>query len=181
MKQLFTILIFFIFSSCIPVRVAPSIKEDKVMVGKKFRRSLPKDYVFIFEDPKDANEFYDFINIKYDLAHQNVERNVPVVINDKNYFLSFYEIEIPTKTVNLVPLMIDAVIASEDGPPLFEDQHSWRIGNWYLGLTVADSNINDCLEPNYKSRKEVLNYLRDLRQEYLDTHNYFEALLKGKP
>jgi len=29
------------------------------MVAKKFKRSLPRDYAFIFEDPKDANEFYN--------------------------------------------------------------------------------------------------------------------------
>ncbi len=72
MKQLATILFFLIFSSCIPLSIAPNIEDYKIKVAKKFKRKLPKDYAFIFEDTKEANEFYNYINLKYELNDKYV-------------------------------------------------------------------------------------------------------------
>jgi len=44
MKQLLILLSLFIFFSCIPLRIAPTIKDHKIMVAKKFKRDLPIDY-----------------------------------------------------------------------------------------------------------------------------------------
>ena len=143
MKNYSTLLIFFLFSSCIPLRIAPNIKDNKVMIAKKFKRNLPKHYSFIFNDPKDADEFYNFIDIKYNLKHTDVQWNVPFTIDSKEYFLSFHETEIPTKTLNLIPIVIDAKLVSKGHSPLLEDVHFSRVGNWYLVLTVFDSEIED--------------------------------------
>ncbi len=178
MKQLFVILIFLSFFSCIPLKTAPTIKGDTVMIGKKFKKSLPRNHMFIFEDPKDANEFYNFINTKYDQKENNVAFNVPVKIENQNYFLSFHEIERSSKTVNLVPVVIDAKRESNGNDSLLQEAHVSRLGKWYLGLTVTDSAINDCLDPNYKTHGQVLKYLRNLKEEYLNTTNYLEAKLK---
>ena len=67
MKQLAIILVLLIFSSCIPLRIAPNIDDYKIKVAKKFKRKLPKTNAFIFEDPKEADAFYNYINIKYNL------------------------------------------------------------------------------------------------------------------
>ncbi len=178
MRQLLILCILISFSSCIPLKVAPTIEGEEIMLGKKFKKNLPRNYTFIFEDPKDANEFYDFINIKYDLKDENVQWNVPFSISDHNYFLSFHEIERSNKTVNLVPIAIDAKRESNGNDALLKEVHVSRSGKWYVGLTVSDSNINDCLEPNYKGRSQILKYLHDLKQEYLTTNNYLEARLK---
>jgi len=178
MKHLLTILVLLIFSSCIPLRIAPTIDDDKVMLAKKIKRNLPRSYAFIFEDPKETNEFYNYINTKHELNHQDVEWNIPFIIDDEEFFFSFYEVEIPTKTINLIPIFIDAGLDSNGYDPVFEDSQFSRIGHWYIALTVSDANMDDCLKPNYKFRKEILMYLRDLRMEYLDTNNYIEALLK---
>jgi len=179
MKQILLILAFIILNSCIPLRIAPKIKDDKVMLAKKFKRNLPRDYAYIFQDPKNADEFYNFINMKFDLGYQDVEWNVPITIDDKIYFLSFYETVIPTKTINLIPIMIDHKRESNGNSALFEDAHFSRIENWYLVITVYNSEMKDCLKPQYESRSAVLKYLKDLRLEYLNTHNYLESLLKN--
>ena len=180
MRQLLLLLVFFIFYSCIPLRIAPTIKEDKVMVAKKFKRKLPRQHAFIFEDPKDADEFYNYINIKYELNHIDVGWNVPITIEGEKLFLSYYEVEIPSKTINLIPILIDASLNSNGYNPLFEDEEFTRIGNWYLVLTVTDSDFNDCLKPSYQYQKEIIKYLRALRIEYLNTHEYIQVLLKKK-
>ena len=178
MKYLPKVLVLFLISSCIPLRIAPTIKEDRLMVAKKFKRQLPRDYALVFEDPKDANEFYNFINTKYELDDDRVEWNVPFTIDGETFTFSFYEVEIPTKTINLVPIIIDAKLAENDYDPLLADAEFSRKGNWYLALTAFDASMKDALAPSHKHRDMVVRYLRDLRLEYLNTHNYVEALLK---
>jgi len=174
MRNLAIILVFLIFfTSCIPLRKAPNIESEKIMVAKKFKRKLPNDYAFIFEDPKEADEFYNYINLKYELNHENVERNVPFNIKDEKYFLSFYETSIPTKTLNISPILIDITMAMfELGQVSYDGEiEVYRTDSWYLALTVMDSNLEDCLEPNYKYRTEVISYLYELKLEYLSSYN----------
>lgn len=168
-----------LLSSCIPYSFAPNIKEDKIKIAKRFKGGLPKQYALIFKDPKDADEFYYFINTKYDLNNESVEDNVPFVIDKKEFYLSFYEAERSTRTLNLLPIFIDAAI-DEDVDPLFEDVYTSRKGHWYIALLVTDNKKNDCLTPNHKDRESVVKYLRALRKEYLNTNNYLEAMLKEK-
>ena len=178
MKQLILLFCVLICFSCIPLRIAPNIENDKVMVAKKFKRKLPKRYAFIFEDPKDANEFYNYVNTKYELNHQDVEWNVPFIIDGEELFFSFHETEIPDKTLNLLPVFIDLTLKPKDWDPVFEGAYETRKGNWYLVLTVSDFEFKDCLKSNYESREKVLKYLRDLKTEYLSTSNYMEVVSK---
>jgi len=178
MKQFILSVLFLSCFSCIPLRIAPNIKTDKVMLAKKFKRKLPRQHAFIFEDPKDANEFYNYVNIKYELNHQDVEWNVPFEIDDKIYYFSFYEVEIPNKTINFLPLFVDTALDNKGWDPMFEDVYLTRKGNWYIALMVSDYNNNDCLKSDYIHRDRIIKELKALRVEYLNTHNYLEALLK---
>ncbi len=179
MKRFLIILGFFMMYSCIPIRIAPTIKEDKVMLAKKFKRHLPKTHAFIFEDPKEADAFYNFINTKYDLNHQDVNWNVPITINNEEVYLSFYEVEIPTKTINLIPIFIDVALNESGVGPILEEQEFSRTGHSYLALTVLDEKMVNCLEPAHLHRINTISYLRNLRLEYLNTHNYLEALFRN--
>ncbi|MEK6152862.1 hypothetical protein WIW50_06360 [Flavobacteriaceae bacterium 3-367] len=177
-KTLLLLLSFVLFGSCIPLRIAPKIKDHKITQGKRFKRSLPKRQMFIFEDPKEANAFYDYVNTKFALEHQQVYDDVPFRIKGKQFFFSFYEVEIPTKTINLIPIMIDGLLDQAEMDPLLEEVHSTREGNWYLAIEVYSDDENDCLHENSLSRSLVLNYLRTLKEEYLSTHNYHETVFK---
>ena len=58
MKHLLVyILMFAFFTSCTPLSFAPNIKTDKVKLAKRFKRDLPKQHGFIFEDPKKQMSF----------------------------------------------------------------------------------------------------------------------------
>lgn len=177
--KLFVVCLFvLLITSCIPVRIAPTIKTDKVMVAKKFKRKLPKRHAFIFEDPKDANEFYNYVNTKYELNHQDVEFNVPFEVDGKPFYFSFHEVEIADKSINIVPIITDGVLESKGREPVFEGAHISRVGNWYLALTVSDDAMKDCLKEGYEEKETILKYLRKLRVEYLNTHNYLDALMR---
>ena len=179
MKSLLIIFLsIFLLTSCIPLKIAPTIKEDKIKIAKRFKRHLPKQYALIFKDPKDADEFYHFINTKYRLNHKMVEDNVPFTIDGEEYSFSFYEVEKITKTINLLPFFLDAALDNKGYDPVFEDSYSSRKGHWYIALTSFDVGLNDVLDPENENREAIIKYLRDLRIEYLNSNNYLEALLK---
>jgi hypothetical protein len=168
-----------LLNSCIPIRIAPSISDYKLTKGKRFKKGLPEKTVFAFEDPKDANAFYNYINTKYQLEDYYVDVEVPFTIEDKVYYLSFYEVEIPTKTLNLFTLAVDAALLSSDNDTIFDDSYEMRTGNWYIAIEVFSKTETDCLSEDSPSRAVVLPYLRSLKEEYLSTHNYNEVVFKN--
>ncbi len=175
----FLLLVSFILQSCIPLRIAPSIDDYKIVKGKKFKRNLPKKTAFIFEDPKDADEFYHYINTKFNLQDYYVDVNVPFYVENNEYFLSFYEVEIPTKTLNLIPIFVDVLLSREDMEPAFEEVHESRQGNYYIALEVYDENGKDVLSNDFPKRDKIIRYLSGLKNEYLSTHNYNEVVFKN--
>lgn len=170
-----------LLSSCIPVSIAPNIETNKIVKTKSFKKNLPKGYGFVFEDPKDADEFYNFIYTKYTLEDQEVDSNVTIDISERQYFMSFYEREKTTKTINLIPIVADEKRRQNGNEPLFEDIHTSRTGTWYLIIMVYDTEIKDALNPKYPNQKEVIKYLSALQEEYLSTHYYLETTLKKAP
>lgn len=173
-----------IVQSCIPLRIAPSIDDYKLTKGKKFKRGLPKRTVFIFEDPKEkkVNEFYNFVNSKFQLEHENVYDDVPFNIRGQQYFFSFYETDIPDKTINFLPIIFNAMwnsalnIEDDDNEP---GPSEIRTNNYYIAIEVYNDIEKDCLEEDALSREAVLKYLRTLKKEYLSTHNYNELVFKN--
>lgn len=175
------VLMFLLFQSCIPLRIAPDIDDYKVTKGKKFKRSLPKRFMFVFEDSKDVDHFYNYVNTKFALNDENVYDDVPFRLNGAQYFFSFYEVEIPDKTLNLFPVLFSAALNSALGNE--EDDISEptevRRDNFYIAIEVYSDLENDCLSVESLSREAVLKYLRTLKNEYLTTDNYNEVVFKN--
>ena len=179
-KFIFFLLLGCSTNSCIPLQIAPNIEGGKIYRGKKFQKQLPKQEVYVFEDPKNANEFYTYINAKFDIDYDVDGGNVPIIINDQKYYFTFYEVERKTKTVNLIPIAVDTALDSKDIDPVFENSYISRSGSWYIALTVTDDNFNDNLKIADPAYKEIIKYLDHLRSEYLNTANYMEIHLKSK-
>lgn len=186
MKRFLPFLFAIVFlNSCIPLRIAPNIKDYKIAKGKRFKRGLPKKNVFVFEDPKEANEFYDYVNSKYRLNDYHVSIQVPFQLGEKFYYFSFYEVEIKDKAINVAPLLFDvffnAALGNEDFETYAatEENSVARKGNYYIAVEVFSNVEEDCLSANYSNRDDVLVYLRGLKKEYLSTYNYNEVLFKN--
>lgn len=163
--------------SCIPLQIAPHIKDHKITKGKKFKRKLPKQQAFIFEDPKNASEFYIYINTKFQLADVDVESNIPIVIDNRTYFLSFHEVEKKTKTLDFSSALINRAISGSDASS-DEEIDIVRIGKWYIALMVTDVGLNDALDESHRERDKVIQYLSSLKNEYLHSSNYYDIYLK---
>jgi len=170
-----TLFIVLVMQSCIPLRIAPTIEDYMVTEGKKFEKGLSKRQMFVFEDTKDEAHFYNYIDIKFNLNNVNVNDDVPFIVNDIQYYFSFYEVERIDKIVNIItPLLITA--ASQ---MLYFDNNDLKInrkGNWYIAIEVYNDIEKDCLAKNSLSRTPILKYLREVKKEYLSTYNYNESL-----
>ncbi|WGK63946.1 hypothetical protein [Croceiramulus getboli] len=180
MRFLYFLSISFLVCSCIPLKLAPNIKTDKVVKAKRFKRDLPRQYAFVFKDPKDADDFFEFINTKYDQDYPGFTSNIPFTLEDSQYLISFYERERVNKTLNLFPMFVDAGLDRAGVGPMLEDTYTSRWGHWYVLLTVRDHDLNDCLAPRYPQREELVAYLRALKEEYLNTGNYLDLVFKKK-
>ncbi|WP_296383133.1 hypothetical protein, partial [Winogradskyella sp.] len=55
-----------------------------------------------------------------------------------------------------------------------------RKDHWYIIITVYDKQIKNCQIENHPMKSKVLEYLKDIKQEYLATHNYEELLFTKK-
>jgi len=171
--------------SCIPLRIAPQIADYKLKKGNRFRKGLPKKTVYVFEDPKEAGDFYNYINTKFNLEDYYIDVEVPFNIDGVQYFFSFYEVEIPDKAINLFPLVFDVALNSALGNEEIEpylmayNDGMMRHGNWYIAIEVYNTLAKDCLAEDSVSRAILLPYLQGLKKEYLSTYNYNEIVFKN--
>ncbi|MEN1784683.1 MAG: hypothetical protein AAGF77_06030 [Bacteroidota bacterium] len=157
MKSVVLLVILVAIQSCIPLRVAPNIEDYKLKNGRKFKKGLPKKTVFVFEDPKDAGAFYDYVNTKYQLKDHYVDVEVPFELNGETYYFSFYEVEHIDKHLDLFPLFFDVAVNGVLGNDDFEQYTSSnaqavkRKGNWYIALEVFTRTEKDCLSKTSNS------------------------------
>lgn len=173
----YLLLCSFLTISCIPISVAPKIKDYKLKTARKFKRGLPNEKSFIFSDPKDAHAFYNFFLRKFNLDFDYEGWSAPFDLDGKKYYLTYYEAERVTRTINLLPITANLALENQGMDPLFDQEFS-RIGNWYLIFTVNDEAFNDCLSNNYPHRERIIAYLKQLKNEYLANQNWNEVLLK---
>ncbi len=179
MRFFFILCICLLVTSCIPLSFAPNIEANTIKIAKRFKRNLPKQYSYIFEDPKEANEFFDYINTKYQLP--GIERKIPIWIDTKPYIMNFYERKKATRTVNIIPIMFDAALSSDDndGLGLFNELYTSKRVKWYIIITITDLKGQDALSPKYAECKGVLMFLEAMQKEYLSTANYMEAYFRN--
>ncbi|WP_339657704.1 hypothetical protein [uncultured Maribacter sp.] len=170
--------VFILLTSCIPIRIAPKIQDHKTIKAKKIKRSLPKRQMFIFEDTKDEYEFYKYINTKFELQEVNVHNDAPFTLEEKQYYFSFYEVDIPNKSINLVPIAADALLERANINSSMENLYSIRKENYYIAIEANSDDEHDCLLNSSPSNKIITTYLKELKDEYFSTHNYNEVLFK---
>ncbi|MEO0571728.1 MAG: hypothetical protein AAF039_08485 [Bacteroidota bacterium] len=172
--------------SCIPFQIAPTIDDYKLVKGERFKNGLPKKTTFVFEDPKNHGDFYEYVNLKYQLNDDFADVEVPFQIDGETFYFSFYEVIKKSKALFLLPLATDIAVhaatdADEFEPVIANEDNSIVKGNsFYIVMEVYTDKEKDCLSKSYENQKRVLAYLRDLKEEYLATHNYNEIVFKNE-
>jgi hypothetical protein len=100
--------------SCIPISIKPEIIDYSITNGAKFKRGLPNQTVFVFEDPEDTEEFYTYIKVKFNRQYQDVGYHIPVEVYDTAFYVTFCETERTTKTINLILITADVALQAAD-------------------------------------------------------------------
>tara|TARA_R110002012_G_scaffold263456_2_gene446564 strand:- start:234274 stop:234834 length:561 start_codon:yes stop_codon:yes gene_type:complete len=184
-KAISFLVLFGMVHSCIPLRIAPKIDDFKLVKGKKFKRGLPKRTMFVFTDTKDAEEFYNYINTKFQLDDDRVYDDVPFNIHEDQFFFSFYEVAISDKSLNVATPFLAALgnklleVGDEPSTIFNPDASVILTSNYYIAIEVYSDDEYDCLAKDSVSKEVVLNYLSALKNQYLATHNYNEVLFKN--
>ena len=167
-------------SSCFPLSIPPNLEKGKLIEAQKFKRKLPKQYAYIFTDPKDANEFYYYLNAKFPPNQAgDSEDNVPIQIDNTNYYISFYETEKKSRIVNLLPALANEVMRKNNVSIELNEPPIVRGGTWYIVLVITDSEFNDALSPNSEYQKKMLAYAKSIHNEYISTTNYNSIWLQN--
>lgn len=180
MRLLISLSVLILTCSCIPLKVAPNLVEGKVLKSKKWVKHLGPHYVYAFNDPKKANEFYRYINAKFQTRYDDAQGNTPILVEGNTFYLTFYEKEKHTEVLNLITPLIGVAMEEKGYGNYFQDTEVYREGTWYIVITVTDENYQDSLHPEYEHQDVVLSYVEDLRKEYLTTKEYIEVYLKSK-
>ena len=179
MKNFYIFTLLLIITSCIPIKIAPNLEEGKILKARRFVKQLGNRYVYAFEDPKNANEFYRYINAKYQVSYDDLDGNIKFLIDKKSYYLTFYEVNKETKTINLIPIIIDSALEAYGQSRILEDEYSYRTGTWYVAITVTDREMKDCLRPKHEKIQEVEEYLTNIQRQYLTTTHYLTNYLEN--
>ena len=171
MKKLLICLLLLFTVSCIPLQNAPDIKDYEIVLAKKFKRDLPSRYAFVFQDQMDADMFYQFFIWKFGRIDVDLHEDMPFQVGDSTFYITFYERQKKSVTLNLLPLVIDAVAMSSGGDPVIDDYDIVDKDNeiWYILIMATDSEYNDCLKPSYVKQNELVEALRELMEEYNNT------------
>ena len=184
-KHIFSAFLLLGAYSCIPFQIAPTIDDYKLVKGKRFKKGLPEKTTFVFEDPKDHGDFYEYINTKYQLDNHYVDVEVPFEVDGETYYFSFYEVVKKSKALFLLPLATDVALHAASNADEFEpavannDNTILEGSSFYIVMEVYSDNEKDCLHQNSSHNEKVLAYLQGLKTEYLNTDNYNEVLFKN--
>jgi hypothetical protein len=173
-KLVFTLTITLLFTACVPLKIAPQIPDYKIAKGKRFHKQLPKQELFIFNDPKDEDEFFKFLSAKYGAETLETEYYIPFELNGTKYFLSYYQVARNSKTLNFAPILIDAArnAKKKRRTNLKEFYTTNRDDIWYICISITSEQSADCLNVLYNRQPELVQYLKNLKTEYITTHNY---------
>ena len=68
------------------------------------------------------NQFYKYVNTKFELKDINVVDDVPFTIYGEQYFFSHYEVNLPDKTLNLLPIASDNTLLRADFNPAMKPE-----------------------------------------------------------
>jgi flagellar basal body-associated protein FliL len=181
MKKIILILLIVTTTSCIPTRIAPRFEGHKIMQARKFKRKLPRETSFIFKDLKNEGEIYNYFNTKFQLNDVNVGYNTPFKIDNNKYYITYRETQIEDKKLNLLGFLTDVTLDKNGIDPIFDSNgYVYRKGHWYILISVYDEDLKNCLIDNHPKRSIILEYLKNMKKEYLSTQNYEELLFAKK-
>lgn len=164
-----------LLTSCFPTRTAPNISTYKLQQANRFKKGLPKETGFIFEDRKKEGAFFGFLKDKFDLSDDQMNYSIPIEVQGREYLLNFHEMDRTSEVYMLGLAILDAAVSDEE---ILEDYSASGSPKWYVVLMVLDTDLKDALDKEYPHQKGVRAYLDLLRREYYGLYSPEEELFR---
>lgn len=150
---------FFVFS-CIPVKTNPKIAEYHILnpIPNKLNEKS-REGIFIFENKRMSGSFQSFLVQKLNPTNKKENRDFLVAIQGTKFIISVLDQREMETYIDLTDVFIKS---PKPGLVKTGDEKS------YVAITVKTPNGEDCLKNNSLYQNIVINYLKELKQEYKD-------------
>ncbi|MGS2762676.1 hypothetical protein [Sinomicrobium sp. M5D2P9] len=146
---------------CIPVRLAPRISEYQVDRGVDIdKRIKTKKNLFVFDNPKKRIHFVKFLEGKYKLEAYGNEERFKVNLNESDFDFFVFAPQLNDSYLDFTGLTDD-----DDSDVANNEDDSFH----YIAIRVSTVYEDDCLSMNSLHYNIVLNYLKELKAEYLSS------------
>ena len=94
-----------------------------------------------------------------------VDVEVPFSLVNETYYMSFYEVELLNSTVDTFGTIL-GILAGEE---LEEEPEEYK---HYIAIEVYSKTDDDCLKEGSPSKETIIQYLNNLKKEYLNGENW---------
>ncbi len=150
--------LFFVLQSCVGARATVQIPDYIIVPDGKENLGGKTLNAFIFENNVKANlQFEQFLAVKYKSANY-FEREIWVTINGDKYKLIVYDNSDFEKYFN-----------SQNYSPINEEARNERYSQRkFIAVSMISSRNEDCLAEGSLLQNISINYLRDLKNEYIN-------------
>ncbi|MBC9797286.1 hypothetical protein [Sinomicrobium weinanense] len=146
---------------CIPVKQAPRISEYRIERGVDIDKSIKtKKNIFIFQNRKRAPHFFNFISGKYKLKPHGGGKRFSVNLNDTDFDIFVFAPQISDAYLDFTGLTDE-----DENDPGYNSGDAYH----YIAMRVSSEYEEDCLSLNSLQHNVVVNYLKELKTEYLSS------------
>ena len=151
--------LFFLIHGCIPLRMAPRISNYEVSKAKEIDKRIKfREHIFVFENPKRKTQFEKFLENKYELFPYGYGDRYEVVLNDQTFDVRVNNLILSDSYIDLTG------IRNKD-----DDNDEDTDIRYYIAIRVSSAYEDDCLSVNSLHYDLLLNYLKELKTEYLSS------------
>lgn len=152
------LILFFVLQSCVGVQATVQIPDYIIVANGKENLGGKNLNAFIFENNVKANlQFEQYLAAKYKSANY-FEREIWVTISGDKYKLIVYDNSDFEKYFN-----------SQNYSPINEEAKNDRYSQRkFIAVSMISSRNEDCLAEGSLLQNISINYLRDLKNEYIN-------------
>jgi len=150
---------FFVFS-CIPVKTNPEIADYHILnpLPNKLNEKS-KEGIFVFENKRISGSFQSFLVQKLNPTNKKENRDFSASIQGTKFVISVLDQRETEMYIDLTD-----ILRIPAKPGLVKSGHEKS----YVAIMVKTPNGEDCLKNDSLYQNIVINYLKDLKQEYKD-------------
>lgn len=152
---------FVLIHGCIPIKLAPQISEYRIDRGVDIDKSLKTEKnLFVFENREKGLHFFNFFSKKYKLEPHGRGSRFSVNLNDTDFDVFVFAPQINNSYLDFTEIIDNNEYDKDDD---YDETYH------YIAMRVSSAYEDDCLSLNSLHHNVIVNYLKELKTEYLSS------------